>query len=514
MKVLLINPPLKDVRNFPYPLGLLYISSYARKNCSFKLDISIIDMCIEDYDINDIINTIKSENYDVIGISFMTMQAEYVYNLTKLIKTECPNVIIVHGGVHPTLLPELSLDSRADFCVVGEGESEFLRILEIIKEGNKDIIDNKIFYGINNTISNISEIPYPAWDLIDISKYNKTIHVMDGSAASIIISRGCSNNCKFCCSSKMWRRRVRYRNINDVIGEIKILQEKYGFQKFHFFDEDLFMTKNRIRLLCENIVKEGLNINWVGSATINSIFNNLNNLNIISQSGCKAIEIGVESFSNEINLSMNKNQNLDKIELVCKELTTKNIIPILLLMNCLPGENLKYLDYKNRILNELIKKYKIRYVDAYTVPFPNTSLYNISKNNGVNLCTNWEDYSTFKPVFIPKSFIKDIPYKLINYTNAELLNITMKNINNDKFEREFNKNILYKMFETIDGKKTFNYITEELSTQLSLSYNELISLIYKFSVNLINLGLISYIEKNKERKVSERLSFEPISLYK
>lgn len=85
----------------------------------------------------------KIENFQPQAIGFSIRSGEYHFclDLAKTIKKEYKDVIIIFGGVHPTIEPEevISADP-VDIVCIGEGEYSLNELLNRIEQG-KDFSD-------------------------------------------------------------------------------------------------------------------------------------------------------------------------------------------------------------------------------------------------------------------------------------------------------------------------------------------------------------------------------------
>jgi radical SAM superfamily enzyme YgiQ (UPF0313 family) len=103
--------------NVSPPLGICYIASYIREE--LKLNSDIIDANLEQLSVKEVVEKIVDKKYDVVGISFMTPQADFAFELSKQIKDADDSICVVHGGTHPTVRPNDSLENYADYCRAG-----------------------------------------------------------------------------------------------------------------------------------------------------------------------------------------------------------------------------------------------------------------------------------------------------------------------------------------------------------------------------------------------------------
>jgi radical SAM superfamily enzyme YgiQ (UPF0313 family) len=332
--VLLINPPW--YRFFggefsTFPLGICYLAGVLEKygydvsiyNADFQAGFGVYKRWRISYDYGyldflkddsapiwkEIEGVITQHSPDVVGITATTAKfgsALKVAGIAKKINPECK---VVLGGVHPTLLPEESVrNEHIDIAVQGEGE---YTLLEIMKKIDKISDDGKLqetlrevkgitykvkhnggFKIIRNPrrslIENLDELPFPARHLIyEKEKYPPY------SFGNIFASRGCPYSCIFCSSHYMWYKRVRYRSPENIIAEIKHVQNKYRTNWFIFEDDTFTLKKSFVEAICDGILSEHLDIEWLCETRADMLSHEL--VRKMKKAGCKAVSIGVES---------------------------------------------------------------------------------------------------------------------------------------------------------------------------------------------------------------------------
>ena len=127
MKIVLIFPPnIYQTKQSMPPLGIAWLAAVLRQN-GFE-DVVLIDSMANHYSNEDIIELLKKEGPDLVGISFGTQIRFSAFELARLIKKDFPKIPIVAGGPHPTLTPQDTLENipEIDIIVKGEGEISFL----------------------------------------------------------------------------------------------------------------------------------------------------------------------------------------------------------------------------------------------------------------------------------------------------------------------------------------------------------------------------------------------------
>jgi radical SAM superfamily enzyme YgiQ (UPF0313 family) len=164
---------------------------------------------------------------------------------------------------------------HADSIVVGEAEGLWEECLLDFEKG-----DMKPVYVTDECRPYNTQKP-PRWDLI---KTRKIFQV------AIQTSRGCPFNCDFCLVSKMFGRKMRYREIENVVEEIKVAPSKYIF----FVDDNLTINKKYAKELMKAI--KPLGISWGCMCSID-VATDDELLQLMAESGCFNILIGFESLN-------------------------------------------------------------------------------------------------------------------------------------------------------------------------------------------------------------------------
>ncbi len=287
-KVLLINPPsivkktwVEGVQTFP--LGLASIAAVLVQN---DFDVEILDCFIENYnkkqDIDndlvrlgmsdeEIIDAIKKSAPDLIGVTIQfSIQLLSALHINSLIKQINKNIITVTGGNHVSAAPETIGHNTFDWLVIGEGEFRLLNLIKAINNNTTDKLTEEIVYLHNGrTIPNPSNLkieyikdlnilPMPQYNLLSLHKYWE----MAGGShwANMFITRGCPFNCVFCSIHTIMGKRVRYKNVDNVIKEIIYLKKKFDINEIFFEDDNLTFNMKWAKEFFRRIIKENLHL--------------------------------------------------------------------------------------------------------------------------------------------------------------------------------------------------------------------------------------------------------------
>ena len=396
-RLLLINPSSKFSGTSP-PLGLLYIASSVKKEIAgFK--IKLVDFSLDALNIE---NEIKMFKPDFVGISACSCEISFSKKIAKKIKQIDSKVIIIIGGPHVSATKsEILNDINFDFAVVGEGELSFSKLLKcllnkedigkvkgIIYRNSKKIVENEP----QELIEDLDKMPFPAWDIIDISKYNN-FHNFNGMLKKklympILTSRGCPCNCSFCY--RVLGQRFRARSPENVLKEIKELHEKYGVNEFHIIDQIFNFDLKRSKKICDLIIQYNQHLAFSFPSGLKADIMDAELVDKLKAAGTYKINYSPESASSRVRDILNKKINFEKTNEIINLTSEKGIITFGYFMIGNPTETKKEImetiDYAaNSRLDlarfffctpepgtELYKKYKEEFYDNCFMTVPHT----------------------------------------------------------------------------------------------------------------------------------------------
>ena len=446
MKTLLLQPLIpakimwgrfKKGEGFIPPIGLISIAGYLN---SKNYDITICDAQLSGFTEEDLINYLKKGKYDLIGIPAFTNSLVCSFKTAEICKKALPKATIVFGGVHATIMPEQILKDCqfVDIVVVGEGEYVMEDIIDSIQLGQLSFSDiESIVYRKNNgqivvnqrcaLINDLDELPFPAYHLLDMSKYkpHPTQYKLLPNFP-VIVQRGCPFNCAFCSAHAVHGRKIRFKSIDNIIEELKLLKNKYNARGIYFQDSTFTINKDFSRELFIKMIKNKLDLVWACNTRVDCVDEKL--LRLMKKAGCWLITYGIESGNQKSLDLLNKNITVAQIEkaieLTCKvRINTLNSFIL-----GIPGET--YEDGLNTI--EFAKKLSSQMALFYLpIPYPYTDLERICKEDG-GLRDNlkWSDYSAFdfsNPVYINPQIGKEKMQKMISlayrkyYTSPKII---------------------------------------------------------------------------------------------
>lgn len=286
MKDLLLFTPLDEFataqREF-VPLGLLYLCSYVEQ-FGFEVDV-----------LHERVSEIK-DGYRFYGVSSATGQYSMALEAKDRIREIQPDAKIILGGAHLNASEHLkeSLKHGWDFVVVGDGEIPLKNIL-------MGVISEKVIYG--EPIDDLNSLPLPAYHKINLLKYNFPLR--DGiKCINMITSRGCPFKCNFCSTSN---KRFRKRSVENIIQEVDLLVNTYGFNGLMFVDDTMSVDRQHYHDTLKELVS--FNIKWRSYARTSTI--TFEGLERMVRSGCIECAPGIESGSQSILDLIEKSTNAE-----------------------------------------------------------------------------------------------------------------------------------------------------------------------------------------------------------
>jgi anaerobic magnesium-protoporphyrin IX monomethyl ester cyclase len=380
-KILLITPTSDNSRKtqFLIPSGLLAIAGYLRKN-SMMAQVYNASLYNKEQ-LGQLKKTLTAFKPDIIGIGFPTDAFQSAIDIAKTVKEVNKQVTIIVGGIHPTAMPEQTLGVPFfDYLVLGEGEITLLELIRAITNKN-DLVNVKgigyrwngkiIVTELRPEIINLDEIPFDNRDLlIDIRKYPKEV------LGQIHTSRGCSYSCVYCSTPIIWKRKVRFRSVENVLAEVEYLYTDYNVRDINFTDDNFTLESQRVYTICKGILNKGLKINWrcCARADIHKQFD-LELLKLMKRSGCKSLCIGFESGSQVILDNAERQINLSDTASLIKMIKGAGIKLHADFIVGLPGENKSTLNQTFQMMKHIWNKTHATMSVVIFKSYPGTAAY-------------------------------------------------------------------------------------------------------------------------------------------
>lgn len=231
-----------------------------------------------------------NEEVDLVGITVLTELCLRAYQIGDAYRRK--GVKVVMGGIHPTVLPEEALE-HADAVVVGEAEGLWPHLVADAASGQLQRIYRA------GTTTCLQGLPIPRRELFAEAKGKGYIPVPIG----VETSRGCPNDCEFCCIGQTLGQKYRVRPVAEVIAEIEAIDSPHLF----FVDDALGLDRKAAKQLFTEMIP--LRRRWLAQGTV-SLAEDPELLALMKRAGCLGLLIGFESVQSETQHEVNKIKNL------------------------------------------------------------------------------------------------------------------------------------------------------------------------------------------------------------
>lgn len=330
---------------------------------------------------NEIREMIARVKPDMVGISLRTAAFGSALNVSRIAKELDPDMPVVWGGVHPTVMPEESAASpHVDVVVRGEGEDTILDLirgekpLEQIPGISYRAGDGNVVHNPDRTlIPDLDSLPYPARHLLVDWKA-----CPPESIGGILSSRGCPFKCVFCASYKVWTRKVRYRTVESVIGEITYLRERFGLHRVTFEDDIFPMSRKWLAAFAESLARERIKIAWKCETRVDLLTEEM--AKQMKQSGCDEVFLGLESGSPVTLEKMKKAITLEDMRRAVSILRNAGIRYSAFLMIGFPWETIEDMQKTIDLMYEL-QPFVVKL--SVATPYPGTELHQLCLQEGL-----------------------------------------------------------------------------------------------------------------------------------
>jgi anaerobic magnesium-protoporphyrin IX monomethyl ester cyclase len=401
----------------PYPpLGTLYAAAVMRQK---GYSVSLLDTMFS-YGPEEIILPLQKEHPDFFviyddGFNYLTKMCltnmrEAAFEMIKFAKQAGCKVIVSSSDATDHF--EQYLHEGADFVILGEAEQTLAELTKAVEEKNNEFLlipglaylhQGALIKTMRRTVmKELDELPFPAWDILDIEPYRKTWLKSKGYfSLNMATTRGCPFKCNW-CAKPIYGNRYNSRSPQQVVAELKMLKEKYAFDHIWFADDIFGLKPGWVNEFANLVEKEQLHFTFKIQARADLLLQE-DYICDLARAGCENIWMGAESGSQKILDAMDKGTRVEQIAEATQLLKKNNIHPSFFIQFGYPGETKQDITRTIDMINKLLP-YEIGISVSY--PLPGTVFYEKVKAQ-LQHKTNWTDSdemalmfrNTYSPAF-------------------------------------------------------------------------------------------------------------------
>lgn len=375
---------------------------------------------------------IKKDNSDVYLIWAVNLSIDSDLTAISILRKYHNDTPIVLMGPGPTYFTDKCLIDDNIYIARGEPDATVCELIECLKRNAKPtnvvgltfrLDGRKIVNATRPLIKDLDSLPFPARDLVASYQFHNP-KLKTGPYTTMFTSRNCPFHCIYCVPSSLSFAReiefkrenngrkptIGFRSVHSIESEVAQLASQ-GYKAVGFMDDNFIWDENRTRAICDIMMRYG--IVWGCEARVDAITEPIARL--LSEGNCKYVDLGVESFNDDILKYIRKGITVSDIYKAI-DLLSKYKVPVKL--NILIGSS--PLETRETVLHTLreAKRLPVDQVMFNIVsPFPGTDYYKLCKANG------WIKGGDYEPTDVQRNSILDLP----NLTAREMEKLLFKN---------------------------------------------------------------------------------------
>ena len=394
------------------PLDLLSISRILDKE---GYEIKIITPVTYENHIQSAIE--EAENAICFGITSLTGYSIYDgLKAAKEVREAYPNLPLVWGGWHPSILPiETAQDDSVDIVVKGQGERTFTDLVHSL-EGKKSLEnisgivykneEGKIINNPDRPLECLDNFPAIPYHLVDVEKFIVSQEYGKRSL-NYYTSYGCPHRCLFCVEQVVNKRKWVGLSPEKAAEELADMKAKYSIDSVAIVDSNFFVGKDRAKRFSQTLLNKRVDIKW---GNVNGRTKQLSQYSdetwkLMKESGLSCILIGAESGDDETLNYMKKDitvQNTINLTKICAKYDIKILSSFLVGFPKAEDTIMIYESVEKEIksafnlMERMFEIYKrIRMMFAIYLPYPSTGLFDVSKRLGLKIPENFEEWNEY-----------------------------------------------------------------------------------------------------------------------
>jgi anaerobic magnesium-protoporphyrin IX monomethyl ester cyclase len=482
-KVLLINPSYSPsygetkvkVVNPIYPtLGLATIAAVALQK---RHEVEILDLSWRPYDFELIRNRILQSKPDIVGITATTPLMNQLRDISILIKDISKKIFVIGGGPHPSALPEETLqETMLDAVVVGEADYSFSEICNNYSLSDISGISYRKGDQIFSTpkrplITNLDELPMPAWHLYNIADYHKISRLLCKRLpmTTAEFSRGCVYRCDFCASKITMSLGYRKKSPERCAEEVKYLYD-LGYREFMLADDIFTSDQKWAKQVCDTIYRKNVDIVWscTNGIRVESADDEL--FQSLKRSKCYRVSFGFESGNDEVLKAFGKGgrATIEQARKAVKMARKAGIDTSGYFMVGLSADTEKTMqetiDFARTIPVDMMKA-------SICIAFPGTKMFNDYVDKGLIRSFDWDEYMVYtdKNLFahenlsfdLIQSYMKKFFFRCILFNPSFIIRRIIRGIRTGEFFWDVYYALRFYLLPTTGNKGKSKYYAKE-----------------------------------------------------
>ena len=384
------------------PLGILAV---AGPLLSSGYEVKIVDSTITP----DFQRRVLSEAADALCLAISLVTGPMIREtaiIARAVKALYPELPIILGGWHPSLLPDQTLEAPfVDVVVRGQGEKSLLEVVDRVRQkATLDDVkgvgfkrDGKLIFTPERALIPLAELPPKAYHLADFDAYER---ICGRRWAMMITSLACPFNCAYCTNEGVYGRKWNALPADQVVEEMTDLVKRYRLELLWVVDDNFLVDRARAVAIAEGLVQSGVTFRWSIQASTNLV-TRLDDaeLKLLCRSGLQQICHGAESASPKVLKLMDKDfQKIETMYLAAEKCLNAGIRPSFNIIFGFPGEGERERQETIRFIQDVCKRYPSAefWTNIFT-PYPGAPVMRQAKELGIEVPRTFEGWADYFP---------------------------------------------------------------------------------------------------------------------
>src|SRR5213594_1115753 len=326
--------------------------------------------------------------------------------IARAAKARFPDLPVILGGWHPSLLPDQTLAAPyVDVLVRGQGERALLEVVERLHAGESLAgiegvgykADGEVVFNPPRALEPIRDLPPKAYHLADFDAYER---VCGRRWAMYISSLACPYSCAYCTNEGVYGRMWNGLDAEQVVEETTDLVSRYGLELLWVVDDNFLVDRERALAIAEGLVRRGGGFDWSIQSSTNLVTRlAVEELKLLRRAGLSQICHGAESASPKVLNLMNKEfQKIETIYAAAERCIQAGIRPSFNIIFGFPGEGERERRETIRFIMDVCRRYPgAEFWTNIFTPYPGAPIMERAAELGIEPPRSFEGWADFFP---------------------------------------------------------------------------------------------------------------------
>jgi radical SAM PhpK family P-methyltransferase len=279
--------------------------------------------------------------------------------ISSFIRERASGTVIVAGGplvnnlvddLGPEALQQIFRWSGADIYVrEAQGEQTLERLVRAARSGSGDITAPNCFIrdGSRYRFTGSEPEANPMdecvidWDLFPAAQLGPSVQTRT--------ARSCAFKCSF-CDFPVRAGALSLASIEAVESEMRQIARR-GIKNLVFIDDTFNVPVKRFKEICRMMIRNDFQLSWYSYFRCSAVHDR-ETFDLMKESGCKGVFLGVESGDEDVLQNMTKVATLDRYRSGIDELKSRDIVTFASFIAGFPGETQETIENTLQFINE------------------------------------------------------------------------------------------------------------------------------------------------------------------